>query len=80
MQHTPVTNPDLLRQLNEPGGLQPVTDPGLLQQLQEGGGEIFRTVDDIVRSMAAGVTGTYADEIAAKMTSLTGIGQQEGGG
>jgi len=47
---------------------------------QESGGfdfdSAFKTVDDIVRSLASGVTSGGADEFAGFMTNLTGVGGQ----
>jgi hypothetical protein len=39
----------------------------------------LKTLDDLVRSVAQGATFGYADEIAAKMAQLTGIGGQKAG-
>src|SRR5690606_34776355 len=44
------------------------------------GGRLLRGVDDAVRSIASGMTFWRADEAAAGMSALTGIGGQGGGG
>src|SRR3990167_1149715 len=41
---------------------------------------IGRTADDVVRAIASGATFGFADELAAGLTTLTGVGRQEGGG
>lgn len=41
------------------------------------GGGTFRTIDDLVRSIAGGMTFGYADEIAAKMRQITEGGKYE---
>lgn len=43
-------------------------------------GRAARFADDAVRSIASGAVGTFADEFAAGMSSLTGIGGQTKGG
>jgi len=39
----------------------------------------LKTIDDIVRSVAQGATFGYADEIAARLSQLTGVGGQKAG-
>lgn len=44
------------------------------------GERAFRTADDIMRAVAQGITFGGADELAAYLSSVTGVGAQPGGG
>ncbi len=77
---TKVTDKALLDRLNAPApgaATAPVPAQGgdFIDDVMEVGGEILATADDLVRSIANGITGNFADEAAAYMDTTTGRGK-----
>lgn len=80
----PVQDPATLKALNEPVSVEPKDSP--VQGLGAIGGyglkavayvtrDPFKSIDDAIRSFVSGATFGWADEIAAGMNTLLGIGE-----
>lgn len=86
-----VTDAELLQKLDAAPALKPVDDPETLRQLDEPGMSVFGTplpkppkkvgalesLDDTMRMLASGASFGFADELAAGMNALLGIGTYE---
>lgn len=71
---------DFLRAPAAPSARSAIDFLSATEQKQEGGfSGPLKTVDDLVRAVAQGATFGYADEIAARLSQLTGVGAQRGG-